>query len=130
MRSKSRPMKGLKIEKTKECYFTLKFSIQRMLRGENDPDSTLSFVVANVHIFLVLEDVVWPQFSQPIIFYFLRLFQLYLKNILKFLVIYFVAPSHFTLHPKATKLKGQLLKDGSWPLRGFSIASHFRCKAA
>jgi hypothetical protein len=33
------------------------------------------------------------------------------KNILKNEIVHYVAPSHFTLHPKAVKLKSQLLKD-------------------
>ena len=43
----------------------------------------------------------------------------YLRKYIKNLVVYFVAPSHFTLHPKAVKLKSRLLRDEPWPLGGF-----------
>jgi hypothetical protein len=38
-------------------------------------------------------------------------FKVILENILKNSVVHFVVPSHFTLHPKAVKLKGWLLKN-------------------
>jgi hypothetical protein len=53
------------------------------------------------------------------------IFKIIFKNILKNLILHFVAPSHFTLHPKAVKLEGRLLKDEPWPLRGFDHGFSF-----
>jgi hypothetical protein len=41
------------------------------------------------------------------------------KSILENWIVYFVAASHFILHPKAVRLKGRLFKDGPRPLRSF-----------
>jgi hypothetical protein len=50
------------------------------------------------------------------------LFLKYIKNLNSPLC----APSHFTLHPKAVKLKGPLFKDEPWPLKGFLYRFSFQ----
>jgi hypothetical protein len=121
-------MGGLKIEKTKECHFISKIFSRR----ENDMESTFVFHgIKNAQFFSPLEFWSSPpkevgltknpgtlelQFSQPINFnYELPHFLKYIKK----LKVHFVAPSHFTLHPNAVKLKGRLFKNEPWPLRGF-----------
>jgi hypothetical protein len=53
-----------------------------------------------------------------------------LKSMLKNWIVHFVAPCHFTLHPKAIRLKGRLFKDGKSPWEVFSMASHSGVKRA
>jgi hypothetical protein len=109
-----------------------KFSIQGMSRRENEVESAFVFCGSKR-----------AQFSSPLKF-LLRppskvgltlnlgdpwtkiltanqflVFKIIFKNLLKNSLLHFVAPFHFTLHPKAIKLKGGLLKEEPWPLRGF-----------
>jgi hypothetical protein len=102
-------MGGLKIEKTKECHFISKIFSRRendMERSSPPKEVGLTKNPGTLEL----------QFSQPINFnYELPHFLKYIKK----LKVHFVAPSHFTLHPKAVKLKGRLFKNEPWPLRGF-----------
>jgi hypothetical protein len=51
------------------------------------------------------------------------------KNILKIWIVHFLAPSHFTLHPKAVSWKAGFSRMGQGPWEVFRAASHFKCKA-
>jgi hypothetical protein len=101
-----------------------------MTRRENDVESTFVLSHQKCTIFESLGILVnppkevdltknpgdlWVKIFTTISIMNCSIFKILLKN----LIVHFVAPSHFILHPKAVKLKGWLFKDEPWPLRGF-----------